>query len=371
MGMLNRRKFLAAPAALNLALRQKAAAAQGPGEWRNKQPGMAYRRLGRTGFMVSEVVMGGNQIRRDNYEHVLAALDMGLNYLDTAAQYGRGEGELGYRKVAQARPRDSFFLNTKVSLWDGNRAALYKKIFDSLPASEQKKFNHQVEDELARRGVLERDNIGMYHDGQPGQVRAAELANQMAKRYGDRIDRRKNYYQLILDSIDASLQRLGVEYLDVMTCPHGASTPHEVLAHPEIFGAFEKLKKAGKVRHLSVSAHNDPAGILEGAIEAKVYSMAMVAYNIVNHRFVDAAIKKAKKADLGVIAMKAARPVYDDGKTFPDRTPLIEKAVPGPLKVPQKAYLWTLRNPNLSAIIANMVNLDQVKEDMPLAGSKA
>src|SRR6266536_3387314 len=27
-------------------------------EWRNKQPGMAYRRLGRTGIMVSEVVSG-------------------------------------------------------------------------------------------------------------------------------------------------------------------------------------------------------------------------------------------------------------------------------------------------------------------------
>jgi aryl-alcohol dehydrogenase-like predicted oxidoreductase len=369
--MLSRREFFAAPAAMTLALRQKAdAAAAGPGEWRNKQSGMAYRRLGRTGFMVSEMAMGGNQISPDNYEHVLAALDMGLNYLDTASQYGNGEGERGYAKVIQARPRDSFFLNTKVSLWDGNRTALYKKIYDSLPASEQKKLAHQVEDELARRGVLERDNIGMYHDGQPPQVRAAELANLMAKKYGDRIDRRKQYYQLILDSIDASLTRLGTDHLDVMTCPHGASTPHEVLGHPEIFEAFEKLKQAGKVRHLSVSAHNDPAGVLTGAVESGVYSMAMVAYNIVNHRFVDAALEKAKQADFGVVAMKAARALYDDGKTFPDRTPLIEKAVPGPLNVPQKAFLWNLRNPNLSAVVANMINLDQVKQDMPLAGSK-
>src|SRR4051794_28715572 len=31
-----------------------------PAEWRNKQAGMAYRRLGRTGLMVSEVVCGGD-----------------------------------------------------------------------------------------------------------------------------------------------------------------------------------------------------------------------------------------------------------------------------------------------------------------------
>ena len=31
------------------------------GEWRNRQPGMRYRRLGRTGCMVSEIVPGGLQ----------------------------------------------------------------------------------------------------------------------------------------------------------------------------------------------------------------------------------------------------------------------------------------------------------------------
>lgn len=376
-GMLNRRDFLTASAgvALATALARKADAAPAgaTGEWRNKQSGMAYRRLGRTGFMVSEIVMGGNEIRPDNYEHVLAAMDMGLNYLDTATQYGRGESEKGYARVIRARPRDSFFLNTKVSLWDGNRSRLYKEIFESLPESEQKRLRNLAEEELERRNVLDPDYIGMYTRGQPAQARAAALADVMSKKYGHRIDRDKHYKQLIINSVDGSLQRLGTDHLDVMTCPHGASTPYELLGYPEIFEAFEKLKKQGKVRYLGVSAHNDPAGILEAAVESKVYAEALVAYNIVNHRYVDKALEKAKKNDLGVIAMKVARPVHGGRpgqQDDPKRVKLIQDAVPGPLKVPQKAYLWNLRNPNLSAVISNMVTLEMVKDNLPLARPK-
>ena len=34
-------------------------------EWRNKVEGMAYRQLGRTGMMISEVVNGGDPVRSD------------------------------------------------------------------------------------------------------------------------------------------------------------------------------------------------------------------------------------------------------------------------------------------------------------------
>ncbi len=77
---------------------------------------MAYRRLGRTGFMISEVVMGGNTIAPENFEHVLLALDHGLNYLDTAPAYGQGKSERGYSHVIRARGRDKFFLTSSALL---------------------------------------------------------------------------------------------------------------------------------------------------------------------------------------------------------------------------------------------------------------
>jgi predicted aldo/keto reductase-like oxidoreductase len=373
--MQSRRQFLsaAAQAALAAALTQKSNASpdDDKGEWRNRQPGVSYRRLGRTGFQISEVVMGGNTIAPDNFEHVLAALDRGLNYLDTAPAYGSGKSEAGYAKVIKARDRDKFFLNSKISLWDVNRNSLYQNIFDGLPGAEQDKFRTRAADFIEESQASKPEYFVGYFEGQRAELESAALANVMERQYGRQIDRGKNYKQLIIKSVDDSLARLGTDHLDLMMCPHGANTPFELKNFPEIFEAFEIVKKAGKVRHLGVSAHTDPAGILDAAVDSKIYSVAMVAYNIVNHQRVDAALARAKKNDLGVIAMKVARPV-NPGRTAPDpaRVKLIQDAIPGPLKVPQKAYIWALKNPNVTAVISELINQQMVDDNLPLASSK-
>jgi predicted aldo/keto reductase-like oxidoreductase len=95
----------------------------------------------------------------------------------------------------------------------------------------------------------------------------------------------------------------------------------------------------------------------------------MIAYNIVNAPRVEPAVAAAKKADLGVIAMKVARAVHmDRGRpTPPERIAKIEAAVPGPLKAPQKAYVWALRNPHLTACVSEMTSAEHVTDNLPLA----
>jgi aryl-alcohol dehydrogenase-like predicted oxidoreductase len=366
-----RREFLSTFPAF-LALKADAAPADSKGEWRNKQSGMAYRRLGRTGFHISEVVMGGNLIAPNNYEHVLKAMDMGLNYLDTAPAYGSGKSELGYAEVIKARKRDQFFLNSKISLWDNNRNKQFANIFASLPESDQKRLKSLAKDEVARRQADAPDYFINYFPGQINELESASLSNVMEKEYGRKIDRDKNYKQLILTSVDESLGRLGTDHLDLLMCPHGANSGYELENYPEIFEAFQMLKKAGKVRHLGVSAHTDPGGVLESAVKVKAYSAAMVAYNIVNRKYVEQAITKAHKADLGVIAMKVARPVnMGRGRpTPPERLKLIEEAIPGSLKAPQKAYVWALKNASLTAVISEMGDSTLVGDNLPLAGTK-
>jgi aryl-alcohol dehydrogenase-like predicted oxidoreductase len=370
---MQRREFLISAAlAPFLSLKADAAPSNAKGEWRNKVSGVAYRQLGRTNYMISEIVMGGNTISPRNYDHVLAAIDMGLNYLDTAPAYGNGQSELGYAEVLKRRKRDMVFVNSKVSAWDINRNKLYADIYASLDETEQKRLRGLALEEIARRKADAEAYFINYFNGQRGELDAAALANVMAKQYGDRIDRQKNYKQLILDSVDATLTKLGADHLDLLMCPHGCNTPYEILNHTEIFEAFEILKKAGKARYLGLSSHTDPGGVLEAAVKAKHYSAAMVAFNLVNAPYVAPAIAAAKKAGLGVISMKTARPFnFRPPRTTPEEhMKALNTAVPGELSPMRKAYIWNLRNPNLTAAISEMVNMDNVKENVPLGFAK-
>ncbi len=375
----NRRDFIRSgtSATLATALRGKADAGNAGDalEWRNRNPEMAYRRLGRTNYMISEIVCGGNTIAPDNYRHVEEAIERGLNYVDTAPAYGRGRSELGYAEVIAGAKRDRVFVNTKVSVWDINRNETFRKIYDGLAPGEQAKVQARVREEIERRRSLDPDHICNYFGGQRRELEAALLSNAMEAGYGHQIDRRAEYRDRVVESVDRSLRALRTDYLDLLMVPHGASSSHEVTAFPEIFEAFETLRSAGKVRHFAFSAHSDPGGVLEGAVESGQYSAGMIAYNIVNRAYVDSALDKAREADVGVIAMKVARPCHhgrdNDQPNDPRRVAMIEEAVPGSLSVPQKCYVWALRDPRIAAVNSELKNSTMVAENLPLAAAKA
>ncbi len=95
---------------------------------------MQYRTLGRTGLRVSEIGFGGAQVGIPNYMetwdpageteqatiiHALNhALDIGINYVDTAPSYGNGISEEILGRVVGKR-RSECVLATKVSEYDG------------------------------------------------------------------------------------------------------------------------------------------------------------------------------------------------------------------------------------------------------------
>jgi len=374
--MLSRRDFLkiAGGSAVTLSAYPELLHAADAKEWRNRQSEMLYGSLGDTDFMVSRVVMGGNEITPTNYDHVLRAIDSGLNYLDTAPQYGRGQSELGFAEVLKARPRDSVFVNSKVSVWTSNRAAIYKDIFESLAESEQTKLKALARERLDARQALDPDYMVKYFNGQQRQMETAALDNVMELKYGRTVDRGKNYRQLIIESVEQSLTRLGTDHLDILMCPHGASTAEEILNFPETFEAFEILKKAGKVRKLGVSSHNDPAGVLEAASQDNPYSVAMIACNVVNYRYLEKPLQRAASNGVGVIAMKVARAVNPGpgrGSVDPSRIDSVNSEIQGDWSLPQKAYLWALKNPHINAVISNMVTHDHVKENLILPKAAA
>ncbi|MCS7469876.1 aldo/keto reductase [Stieleria sp. ICT_E10.1] len=83
---------------------------------------MQKRPLGNTGLELSVLGFGassiGAEFRPIDVSEALrcvnVALDRGMNYIDTAAYYGRGMSEIMLGRVLPQLPRDSFYLSTKL-----------------------------------------------------------------------------------------------------------------------------------------------------------------------------------------------------------------------------------------------------------------
>lgn len=343
-------------------------------EWRNRQSDMAYRQLGDTGMMISEVVNGGDPVRLGNYRMVDAAMERGLNYLDMAPAYGRGECEQAYSKIIDSpAKREKVFMTTKVSSLNGVRNKLYRDIFDGLPSDKQNKILKRAAEMRLERAV---DKPGYYITYWPGQDKSMDpsyLSNAMMQDYAHKVDGSKKFQEAIINSVEESLKRVGTTYFDILMCPHGANCPEEVEI-PEVYSTFDKLKKSGKVRHLGVSTHNDPAGVIRAAAATGQYEVVMCAYNIVNGGYLEDAIRQANKQGMGFIAMKAAMAVathHESLQPIPNwRIEKVNRIVPGEMKAPLKAYIWALQNPHISAVISNLWDEKFVEENLGVAGKK-
>src|SRR5690606_33323975 len=123
--------------------RRVAADAPWPTDITSKEQGMEYRRLGRSGVLVSEIGLGGNTFGRFADERQTAAiihraLDLGINHFDTADLYNQGASEEFIGKAWPAR-RDKAIIATKtgVPVDDGpnGKGLSYRRIIACLEAS--------------------------------------------------------------------------------------------------------------------------------------------------------------------------------------------------------------------------------------------
>jgi len=82
---------------------------------------LEYRELGETGMRVSGISLGtwafgsewGTVSDEDSYASLNRAIDLGVNFLDTADVYGDGHSEKLIGKLLKVRPNDEIFVATK------------------------------------------------------------------------------------------------------------------------------------------------------------------------------------------------------------------------------------------------------------------
>lgn len=120
----------------------------------------------------------------------------------------------------------------------------------------------------------------------------------------------------MLESLDKSLKRMGIDYVDVMQT-HWLGGGHRGLpgddgfnrlANTALYEAMEDAKKAGKVRFFGATSHDARrSAILQHAIEKGSFDMLLVKMNLLD--FTDAGVpdllRAAKAADVGVVVMKS------------------------------------------------------------------
>ncbi len=110
----------------------------------------AYRTLGRTGLKISDISFGGARLVTGQEDLVRHALDLGINYFDTAETYTGGESETTIGNALRG-DRDKIYLTSKIITSDDQtRQSMMTALEGSLRRLQTDHvdvyFNHAVND---------------------------------------------------------------------------------------------------------------------------------------------------------------------------------------------------------------------------------
>jgi predicted aldo/keto reductase-like oxidoreductase len=170
-------------------------------------------------------------------------------------------------------------------------------------------------------------------------------------------------------AVKQALVDTGARYFDDMKFRFGYHTAAEVKQNRGIVRAFERLKKEGVVKHLSMSQHayngNDkvPGGqsapeILAAVIADGAFEHLQLMYTYGDDKAIADTIAAAKKKGLGVIAMKTMRGI---GRMSEDAA--FQKTLPAGTTPHNAVVRWLATKTQVDAFGINTANLNQFVEN--------
>jgi len=254
-------------------------------------------------------------------------------------------------------------------------------------------------------GVTFIDTADVYGDGRSEKIIAGVLKSRggvrpmVATKAGRRLSPHiaDGYTKANLEGfIDRSLKNLEIDSLDLVQlhCP-----PTEVLYRPEVFGALDDLRKAGKIKNYGVSVEKVEEALK--AIEYPDVTSIQIIYNIFRQRPADLFFRQAKQKNVAVIVRvplasgllsgKITRDTafakddhrnfnrhgesFDVGETFagvPFEVGLqaveeVRKLVPAGASMAAFALKWILMNEAVTVVIPGARNEAQAKSNAAAA----
>lgn len=202
------------------------------------------------------------------------------------------------------------------------------------------------------------------------------------------VERAKAAAEYWTGQMDLSLGRLETDYVDAYYFM-GVNNP-EVIRSEEMGNAFLRAKEAGKVGHLGVSTHENAQECLEAMIDTGWYSLAMIAicpagwYDYRKQELLSGKgtlkdlqplLKRAREAGIGLVGMKAARPIATEpyggkyGRVAPDSivNSFDQYYGPGLMNAGwspyQRSYAYVLQN-GIDVVNADMQNFKHFEENL-------
>ncbi|HMK64850.1 MAG TPA: aldo/keto reductase [Thermodesulfobacteriota bacterium] len=163
----------------------------------------------------------------------------------------------------------------------------------------------------------------------------------------------------IFQEVEGSLKALATDYLDVYLIHNLTNKDKERALDPKIQEALKELQKQGKIRFTGVATHTDQVDVIDMVVNdpAKFYDMVLVGYNFKSGPELKAAIARAAKSGIGIIAMKTQAGGY--------KTEAL-----GSISPHQAALKWALQDPNITAAIPGMKDMAMLKENIAVMGMK-
>jgi predicted aldo/keto reductase-like oxidoreductase len=156
-----------------------------------------------------------------------------------------------------------------------------------------------------------------------------------------------------IGKFEGSLQRLGVSEVDIFLLPFAAK--RESVFYEPLLKAMEKIKRQGKARFIGIATHQFSDEAVRAAVEAKIYDVAMVGYNVrrQNQEGIGEAIAFAAGKGLGIIGMKTMAGAFWDKER---KQPINTRA----------ALKWVLQNENVHTTVPGITSFDQLTQDISL-----
>ncbi len=263
-----------------------------------------YVRLGRTNLMLSDISFGSSQLNSGDEYLVDYAIDHGINFIDTAESYTRSNSETVIGNALKGK-RDKVHLATK-----------------TFAGSDTRK-------------------------------------------------------ETIMRSLEESLARLQTDHVEIFF-NHAVNNTSR-MKNDEWYEFAELAKKQGKIQFTGISGH---AGNLiecaDYALDNNLVDVLLLGHNfgqdpafyekfirsfdlVANQPDLPRVMAKAKKQDVGVVAMKVLRgarlndmrPFESDGHTYS-----------------QAAFKWALSSPNVDISIVSMTSKANIAEYLGASGVK-